>query len=231
MADHRTSHHHGHRHAGGRNVLRTALGLTLGYAVVELAAGLVFGSLALVSDAGMIAFLKAAEPGVSEHELAAEANYALFKAGAEDTAFPIAACGGPRSGFKHSVPTGRRLEAGEIAFTDLGARYRGYCSDTARGKVVGVDPTPEQRRFLNAQIDIVHETIAMVKPGVRIGDLGSRAIEMAQELFIGKPRQLLAEADLFLRWLWIRRVHRLLVNQQRAGRVTRLGLALGRRRS
>jgi Xaa-Pro aminopeptidase len=136
---------------------------------------------ALISDAGMIAFLNAAQPGVSEHDLAAEANYALFKAGAEDTAFPIAACGGPRSGFKHSIPTGRKLEAGEIAFTDLGARYMGYCSDTARGKIVGRDPTPEQRRFLNAQIDIIHQTIAMIKPGVRIGDIGARAIEMAQE--------------------------------------------------
>ena len=52
MADPHTSHHHGHEHGGGRNVLRTALGLTLAYAVVELVAGLVFGSLALVSDAG-----------------------------------------------------------------------------------------------------------------------------------------------------------------------------------
>jgi Xaa-Pro aminopeptidase len=136
---------------------------------------------ALMSDAGIVALMKAAKPGVSEHDLAAEANYALFKAGAEDTAFPIAACGGPRSGFKHVVPSARRLQAGEIAFTDLGARLKGYCSDTARGKVVGDAPTSEQRRFLNAQIDIVHATIAMIKPGVRIGDVAARAAEMAKE--------------------------------------------------
>ncbi len=137
---------------------------------------------ALVSDAGTIALMKAAQPGVSEHDLAAEANYAFFRAGAEDTAFPIAACGGPRSGFKHVVPSDRRLQAGEIVFTDMGARYKGYCGDTARGKVVGDAPNSEQRRFLNAQIEIVHETIAMVKPGVRIGDLATRAAEMAKEL-------------------------------------------------
>jgi Xaa-Pro aminopeptidase len=136
---------------------------------------------ALMSDKGMIALMKAAKPGVSEHELAAEANYAMFLAGAEDTAFPIAACGGPRSGFKHVIPGERRLQAGEIAFTDMGARLKGYCSDTARGKVVGDAPSPEQRRFLNAQIEIVHATIAMIKPGVRIGDVGARAIEMAKE--------------------------------------------------
>lgn len=136
---------------------------------------------ALMSDQGLIAFMKAVKPGVSEHDLAAEANYAMFKAGAEDTAFPIAACGGPRSGFKHVVPSGRKLQAGEIAFTDLGARLKGYCSDTARGKVVGDAPTPEQRRFLNAQIDIVHATIAMIRPGVRIGDVAARGAEMAKE--------------------------------------------------
>ena len=136
---------------------------------------------ALMSDAGMIAFLKAAEPGVSEHDLAAEANYAMFKAGAENTAFPMAGCGGPRSGFKHSIPTNRKLQAGEIAFTDLGAQLKGYCSDTARGKVVGRAPTAEQKRFLDAQIQIIHETIAMIRPGVRIGDVATRATEMAKE--------------------------------------------------
>src|SRR5437867_6832712 len=137
---------------------------------------------ALVHDAGMIALMKAAQPGASEHDLAAEANYAFFKAGAEDTAFPVASCGGPRSGFKHVVPSARRLQGGEIVFTDMGARFKGYCGDTARGKVVGDAPTAEQRRFLDAQIAIVHETIAMVKPGVRIGDLATRAAEMAKEL-------------------------------------------------
>jgi Xaa-Pro aminopeptidase len=139
-------------------------------------------AVARVSDAGLIAFMNAAKPEVSEHDLAAEANYAFFKAGAEDTAFPIAACGGPRSGFKHVVPSPRKLEAGEIVFTDMGARYQGYCSDTARGKVVGDDPTAEQRRFLDAQLAIVHETIAMIKPGVRIGDLAERAARLAKEL-------------------------------------------------
>jgi Xaa-Pro aminopeptidase len=142
---------------------------------------LLMKEVALMSDKGMIALMKAARPGVSEHDLAAEANYAMFKAGAENTAFPMAGCGGPRSGFKHSIPTNRKLQAGEIAFTDLGAQLKGYCSDTARGKVVGDAPSPEQRRFLNAQIDIVHATIAMIRPGVRIGDVAARAAEMAKE--------------------------------------------------
>jgi Xaa-Pro aminopeptidase len=136
---------------------------------------------ARVGDAGVIALMKAVRPGATEHDLAAEANYAMFKAGAEDTGFPIASCGGPRAGFKHVAPTGRRLQAGELVFTDLGARYRGYCSDTARGRVVGDHVTTAQRRFLEAQISMVHETIAMVRPGVRITDLAARAHDIAKD--------------------------------------------------
>ena len=141
---------------------------------------------AAMSDAAMSAAMKAAQPGVSEHEMAAEANYAMYLAGAETAAFPLSACGGPRSGFKHSVPTDRRLREGEIAFTDLGGQLEGYCSDTARGRVVGDCPTEEQRKFLEAQIAIIEETIAMVKPGVRIGDLADRAAAMAREVGLEK---------------------------------------------
>jgi cobalt-zinc-cadmium efflux system protein len=57
MAEHRAEQHghhhdHGHAHRALPGVLGIALILTLGYAVVELVAGMAFGSLALVSDAG-----------------------------------------------------------------------------------------------------------------------------------------------------------------------------------
>jgi cobalt-zinc-cadmium efflux system protein len=43
--------HHQHGHGAGRTLL-VALAITLGYALVELAGGMIFGSLALMSDAG-----------------------------------------------------------------------------------------------------------------------------------------------------------------------------------
>lgn len=49
MASH--AHHHHHVHGAGRTLL-VALAITLGYALVELAGGVIFGSLALMSDAG-----------------------------------------------------------------------------------------------------------------------------------------------------------------------------------
>lgn len=51
MAEH--LHSHGHRHGGAQaRMLLLALALTLGYAAIEFAGGVAFGSLALMSDAG-----------------------------------------------------------------------------------------------------------------------------------------------------------------------------------
>ena len=130
----------------------------------------------------MIAFMKAAEPGVSEHDLAAEANYALFKAGAEDTAFPMAGCGGPRSGFKHSIPTNRKLQGRGDRVHGPGGAAEGLLQRHRPRQGGGRRADRRsRRRFLDAQIEIIHETIAMIRPGVRIGDVATRAIEMAKE--------------------------------------------------
>jgi cobalt-zinc-cadmium efflux system protein len=50
--DHEHGHGHSHHHKGGGPAFLLALGITAGYAVVELAGGLWTGSLALLGDAG-----------------------------------------------------------------------------------------------------------------------------------------------------------------------------------
>jgi cobalt-zinc-cadmium efflux system protein len=49
VASHAPHHHHGH---GAGHTLLIALAVTLGYALVEFGGGMIFGSLALMSDAG-----------------------------------------------------------------------------------------------------------------------------------------------------------------------------------
>lgn len=134
---------------------------------------------ARAADEGLLALMEAAQEGATEHDLAAEANRAMFKAGAEDTALPIAVATGPRAGFKHAAPTARRLARGDWVYADLGARYKGYCSDMSRNRTVG-PPTEEQRRFMEDQIEIVHAVMREAKAGSRIGDLAQVAEETAK---------------------------------------------------
>ncbi len=133
-----------------------------------------------LADVAMQAAMDAVRPGVSEFDLAAEANYALFKAGAAHPAFAIAVGAGARSGFKHVAPSGYRVREGDMVYIDVGGRYMGYCSDGSRQRVCGV-PTDEQRRFMETQITIVETVMRAARPGAVIADLAAIAQAIAQD--------------------------------------------------
>jgi Xaa-Pro aminopeptidase len=128
----------------------------------------------------MKAAMDAVRPGMSEFELSAEANYAMFKAGSEHPAFPIALSAGPRSGFKHMAPTGYIVQPGDMVYIDVGGRHLGYYSDCSRQRVCG-EPTAEQLRFMETQITIVEEVMKCVRPGAVIADLAEIGIRIARE--------------------------------------------------
>lgn len=132
------------------------------------------------ADAGLIAAMGAVKPGAREFDIAAAANEALFKTGAEHSAFAIAVAAGERSGFKHVAPTGYVVKEGDIVYVDLGSRNMGYYSDCSRQTVCGT-PSAEQLRFMEAQIAIVEEVMKKAGPGVVIGDLAEIGIAMARE--------------------------------------------------
>ena len=133
-----------------------------------------------IADVGLIAGMEAVNPGVTEFDIAAEANYAMFKAGAEHPSFPIAVVTGERSGFKHMAPTNEPIKAGDMVYIDLGGRYMGYYSDCSRQTVAG-EPSPEQLRLMETQIEIVEAVMAAAKPGVAIGELAKIGVSMAEE--------------------------------------------------
>jgi Xaa-Pro aminopeptidase len=131
------------------------------------------------ADAGLRAAMDAVRPGISEFELAAEANRAMFAGGAEHPAFAISVCAGERAGFKHMAPTAYRVRPGDMVYLDAGARCMGYYSDASRQRVCG-EPSAEQRRFMETQIGIVDAVMAEARPGAVIGDLAKIAIARAE---------------------------------------------------
>src|SRR5262249_19797007 len=107
-----------------------------------------------LADLAMQAAMDAVRPGVTEHDLAAEANHAMFRAGAEHPAFAISVVAGRRAGFKHMAPTSYAVRQGDMVYIDVGGRYMGYYSDASRQRVCG-EPSAEQRRFMETQIQMV----------------------------------------------------------------------------
>ncbi len=119
---------------------------------------------------GLDAVMDQVRPGLSEYELAGAAAQAIFAAGAQELAFPPAVTAGPRTGLKHSYPTGRKVEEGDMFFVDLGAVCQGYLSDVCRTFVVG-RPDATQRKMQETALLMEESFIAHARPGARICDL------------------------------------------------------------
>ncbi len=108
-------------------------------------------------------------PGVAEYEVAAEAEYAMRREGAELTSFATIVSTGPRSAYSHGWPTSRRLKDGEFMLVDLGPQIDGYAADETRTFLLGSDPKKE--KMLEAMDKAVEAVVQAVKPGAKCSDL------------------------------------------------------------
>jgi Xaa-Pro aminopeptidase len=135
---------------------------------------------AAIADAAVTAAMTGVRVGATEHDLAAAANEAIFRGGAEHPAFPISLVAGARSGLKHLAPSSYAIAEGDMVFIDVGARYMGYNSDCSRETVCG-EPTAEQLRFMNTQAEIVQAVSDRIRPGTVIGEMAALGQSMADD--------------------------------------------------
>lgn len=119
--------------------------------------------------------LQVTEPGITELDLAAEIEWMLRKAGAEDRAFPTLVASGFRSAFPHAAPTRRRLHPGELVLVDFGARIGDGTSDLSRTLVLG-EADPEQQQVHESVLRAQEAAIADLVPG-RTGEHIHRVAE------------------------------------------------------
>jgi Xaa-Pro aminopeptidase len=117
-----------------------------------------------ISEIGLEAALKAARPGMTEIELAAEAEYAMLKAGAETTGYPVWCCSGPNSNQAISRPTHRRIRKGELIQLCVGARIEGYSSSIGRVFVLG-KISNELKKFVTVGLEAEKRTIDIMRAG------------------------------------------------------------------
>jgi Xaa-Pro dipeptidase len=120
-----------------------------------------------LSDIGMEAIRELLSDGVREHEIAAAAANAMRMAGADDISFPFIVASGPRSAYPHAGVSDRKIRRGDLVTIDMGATYRGYCSDITRTFIVG-PPSEKQRKIY----ETVLEANEAALPEIRVGAKG-----------------------------------------------------------
>lgn len=131
-----------------------------------------------VADLGALAAIKAIKPGVSEHSVAAEAVYAMRRAGSEFEPFIPLVASGPNASMFERIATEKIIQSGEMVIFDLGAVVKGYTADLGRTVFCGGKPTEKQREVYRATHLALQEAKKMVRPGVTGKEIDARAREV-----------------------------------------------------
>ncbi len=127
-----------------------------------------------IAAIGMKAAAGVIRPGVTENDVAAEAEYAMRKAGGHGTATPVYVNSGIRSGWLHGTATDKIIREGDLVVLDLVPRYQGYCANLCRTFVAGT-PTAKQRELINVYQSAQEAGIKALRPGLRMKDIDNAA--------------------------------------------------------
>jgi len=115
-------------------------------------------------------------PGVWEYEVEAALEYEFRRRGAERPSFPTIVGSGPNSTVLHYNASTRQMQAGELVVVDIGSEYSGYAGDVTRTYPVSGKFTPRQREIYQIVLDAQKAALAMVRPGVTIGQVHQAAL-------------------------------------------------------
>ncbi len=118
--------------------------------------------------------------GRTETEIAGIALKTMLELGAHDRSFQTIVNSGPKAGVKHSYPTNRKIERGDLVYLDMGAMKFGYQADMSRSVVVG-EANSDQREVLDTILKAYNILTEMMRPGVRTSELIARANKLEKE--------------------------------------------------
>jgi methionyl aminopeptidase len=86
--------------------------------------------------------------------------------------FPGVICASLNDVVVHGIPSEQRLADGDLVSIDCGARFDGWCGDSAISFVVG-EPDPRDLHLIDTAERALQAGIAAVRPGNTMGDVGA----------------------------------------------------------
>lgn len=141
---------------------------------------------AILDDAGalcetaVLEALDAVEQGVREYEVAAVAEHAAKRAGAQGVSWNPATFSGTNTGLFLRYDSEKRIRYGDFVVLGYAFVYEGYNMDITVTTVVG-EPTPEQRDVYSAVWDAREAAIDAVEPGATAREVRDAAHSVIEE--------------------------------------------------
>jgi Xaa-Pro aminopeptidase len=132
-----------------------------------------------LAERAVESMLAIAREGVAENVLYAEMVRTMIANGGELPTM-IYWGAGPKPVSAHLVPSRRPLKAGDVLSNEIEGKYGGYVAQVAAPAVVGPIP-PEHRRLFDAALGLFERLSAMIRPGVRLAEIGRAYQAMVEE--------------------------------------------------
>lgn len=118
----------------------------------------------LIADDAMGEVLRTLEFGQSEEEIALNIELSMRRAGASGRSFEFIIASGIRSALPHGSASSKLIQRGEFLTMDIGAIYRGYCSDMTRTVFFG-EPEAKHREIYEIVLKAQRAGIKAIAPG------------------------------------------------------------------
>ena len=137
---------------------------------------------ARIADVGFRVFLEQSRPGVREWELAAEMEYAMRAAGADDIFILLSS--GPHNVEMHE-PTDRRMQRGDVVIGEITPIVDGLFFQLCRTVVLG-QPAPIYFEKYDMLLRALDESVKTVRTGAIAGALSRAMNRVIAEAGYGK---------------------------------------------
>ena len=103
--------------------------------------------------------------------------------------YPASICTSVNEEVVHGIPSDRILQEGDIISIDIGACYKGYHGDSAWSYPVG-NISEEKKYLLEHTEKSLYEGLSVIKPGMKIGDIGYAIEQYALKHKLGVGKEL-----------------------------------------
>ncbi|MCP5117983.1 MAG: aminopeptidase P family protein [bacterium] len=134
-----------------------------------------------IAEAGLRAAVATIREGVTEREVAAEAEAAMRRMGAEGTGIDTIVASGPNSRPILARSTFRSIQANDLVLLTVAPRYEGYHAAIGRPVLVG-NPADEIARAVEVAAQAQEACFRNLRPGVEgreVEAVGRRVVEEA----------------------------------------------------
>jgi Xaa-Pro aminopeptidase len=133
---------------------------------------------AAISAEAHRAAMRAAKPGMGEHEIDALLQYTFLRRGATGSAYANIVAGGANACVLHYVQNDMPLRAGELLLIDAGAEVEYYASDVTRTFPIDGRFTADQRALYELVLFAQQQSIRATRPGATLVELHEIAVRV-----------------------------------------------------